>query len=113
VYLYKFYRTESGRTPVREFIERQPGSVSIKLREHIRRLCSGFPDQVLVDAKHLRGGLWEIRVKVDKKEYRIIYCLVASEIIFLHSFIKKKRRSGHEIETAEQRYKNYIQRFKG
>ncbi len=52
-----------------------------------------------------------MRVKAEKKEYRIIYGLVADEIILLHSFIKKKRRTGHEIETAEQRYKDYFQRF--
>ena len=111
MHLHRFYKTESGRTPVREFIKMQPGPVRTILGEHIRKLCEGFPGRILTDVKHLRGRLWEMRVKAEKKEYRIIYGVVANEIILLHSFIKKKRRSGHEIETAEQRYKDYIQRF--
>jgi phage-related protein len=108
----KFYQTESGRAPVEEFILKQPGDTMVLLLNDLRALCSEYPNVKTVDIKHLRGKLWEIKERIEKKNYRIIYAVVGPDLVIVHGFIKKKGRINDEIKIAEQRLKDFYQNLK-
>jgi phage-related protein len=104
----KFYQTAGGRKPVREFLDRQTPKVNQWIYDHLRALCRMFPDTRGLDVKHLRGKLWELRIKLSDKHYRIIYAVVAGRLVILNGFIKKRRREENEIKIAHERFKDYM-----
>jgi phage-related protein len=111
--IIRFYVTESGRNPVKEFVNRQPRKISARIVNSLKTICIEFPYVRRVDVKHLRGKLWEARLRVAKKNYRIIYTVIASDLLVLHGFIKKKGRAQDEIEIAEKRYKDFYKKLRG
>lgn len=110
--LLKFYVTEMGRNPVRDFIRKQPWTISTYIGNRLRLLCIEFPHVRSVETKHLRGKLWEMKVRIRNKNYRIIYTVISADLLMLHGFIKKKGRAQNEIRIAEERLKDYLRRFK-
>ena len=109
----RFYKTLAGRNPAKEFIKKQPDKISIYLLYSLRVICIEFPNVSRVDVKHLRGKIWEARVRIAKKNYRIIYSVVAKDLLVLHGFIKKKGRAQDEIKIAEKRLKEFYERHEG
>jgi phage-related protein len=60
----------------------------------------------LVDS--LGKGLWEIRSTLDNRIARIIFIVRGKNIVLLHGFIKKtKKTPPNEIEIAERRMKTF------
>jgi len=82
------------------------------LANRLRLLCIEFPHIRRVEIKHLRGKLWEMKVRMKNKNYRVIYTVIGIDLLMLHGFIKKKGRAQNEIKIAEERLKDYLQRFK-
>ena len=107
----KFYQTERGRKPVEGFIDGEPSEVALAVYEQLSVLRRMFPDTRGLDIKPLRGKLWELRMKLSRKNYRIVYVVVAGEIVILHGFIKKRRREEHEIKLAQKRFKDHLKRL--
>lgn len=107
----KFYQTERGRKKVEEFIDGESREVAVGIYERLSVLCRLFPDTRGMDVKHLIGKLWELRLKLCNKNYRIIYSVIAGELVILNGFIKKRRREEHEIKLAQKRLKDYLQRL--
>jgi len=60
--------------------------------------------------KHLRGKLWELRVRAGRRAYRIIYfAYVGRRFILLHGFLKKTQKmSRRELEMAERRMSDFL-----
>ena len=55
----------------------------------------------LVDG--LGGGLYEVRTKVDKLQYRVLFCISEDTILLLHGFVKKARTAPDEIALVRKR----------
>ena len=108
----KFYKTEIGRSPVEKFIRNQTKLVTAKIIANLAALCNEFPDLKTVETKHLRGQLWEIKQRLDNRNYRIIYTVIGTDLLLLHGFTKKKGRAQDEIKLAEERLKDYLKRLK-
>ena len=52
------------------------------------------------------GGLYEVRSKHDKKEYRVLFCIEDDTMILLHGFIKKtKKTPSAGVALARRRQK--------
>lgn len=51
----------------------------------------------------LGGGLYEVRTKVDRNQYRVLFCMLQRAIVLLHGFVKKKRTAPEELALARQR----------
>ena len=58
-----------------------------------------------IHTKHLRDGLFELRLKSKEGIARAMYCTVVdNRIIILHCFIKKSRKTPqHDMETGLSR----------
>jgi len=56
--------------------------------------------------RHLDGGIWEIRVKLENRIARILFCLEGSTMVILHGFIKKQQTTPkQDLDLAKERIK--------
>jgi phage-related protein len=111
----EFYRTENGKCPVEEFLDSLPDkhvqkvTWVLRLVEHMDRV----PEQYL---KKLVGTdhLWEIRTQIAGNSYRLLGFFDGSVLMVLTSGFSKKQQKTplREIELAEARRLNYLQRKK-
>lgn len=111
----RFYETDEGRCPVREFIDRLPGKAAQKvvwtltLLEELEILPAVyFKKMVNTD------DIWEVRVSYGSDAYRI-FCFFAGNaiVVLTHGLIKKTQKTPQrEIERAELYKKEYLGRRK-
>jgi phage-related protein len=103
----RFYRTPAGVEPVRVWLR---GGLAADVRQQIGwdlaavqgRWPVGRP---LVGA--FGAGLFEVRTKVGKEQYRVLFSIVGREMVLLHGFHKKTRRTpAADIALARTRMKD-------
>ncbi len=101
----KFYLSESGREPVREWLKDLSSQDRKTIGQDIKTVQLGWPlGMPLVD--HLDGDLWEVRSKLDNRIARILFVLVGETMVLLHGFIKKDQKTPKpELDLAKQRLK--------
>ena len=110
-----FYLEESGRSPVREFLEGLDERAQERLLASIELLQARnvLAREPLV--RHLEGKLWELREESRTNIYRVIYFFqTGRKIVLLHGFQKKTRTTPRrELELATARYRQFIERGGG
>lgn len=108
-----FYKSDSGREPIKEYLEKlklsknpQDQKLLMEIITYITLLSERGSSLGIPYVKHLRDELWELRPKSD----RIIYCTIENNNIYLlHNFKKTSQKTPlKEIKTALQRYKKLI-----
>ena len=65
------------------------------------------------DADHLRGQIWELRLRGDRRIFRLLYATVDDGLVLLGLvFIGKKTQKAPpaKIDAAEDRLKEYLAR---
>ena len=101
-----FYRTTSGREPVREWLkEIEPADRKI-VGDDIRDCEFAWPVGLpLCRAITGRGGLWEIRSNLTGGRIaRVLFCIEHGHMVLLHGFIKKAQKTPErEINLAVRR----------
>lgn len=106
---WRYYRTESGTAPAKEFIlaldRKSAGAVADAMR------------LVLHDgraARHLRGDIYEVRVRTRDNAYRILFSGEGrgGHVLLAVSAFEKKSRSTPpaDIDLAEARLKDWRRR---
>lgn len=100
-----FFRTETGREPVREWLKDLPKEERRIIGEDIMTVQFRWPlGMPLVD--HLGSGIWEIRSRLANRIARTLFFVHEREIILLHGFIKKTRKTPNEDRALALRRKN-------
>jgi phage-related protein len=102
-----FYRTASGREPVREWLKCLPGED--------RKIVGGDIDLVQWAwplgrpfVAHLRGEVWEVRSSLGNREARVLFAIAGQEMVLIHGFVKKTRATPAEaLDLAERRWKSW------
>jgi phage-related protein len=111
----EFYLSEQGSSPVREFLNEIDKKTKARLDWAIEqlRIRNVQANEPLV--KHLEGKLWELRRGSNGNIYRLLYFFFTGrKIVFVHGFQKKTQKTPRrEIEIAQQRMEDYIQRKGG
>jgi phage-related protein len=98
-----FYKTASGREPVREWIKGLSKNDKKMIGEDIKTVQFGWPIGMPV-IKKLEGDLWEIRTSLDNRIARIVITIQNGRIILLHGFIKKEQKTSKEdLQLARKR----------
>lgn len=101
----RFYRLQSGTEPVREWLKSLPKAVKVEIGSDIQKIQWRWPvSKPLVDT--LGGGLFEVRTKVDRVQYRVLFCIKDSTMLLLHGFVKKVRSAQDEIAVGRERKKD-------
>jgi phage-related protein len=104
----RFYRTESGAEPVREWLKELPRDYRKVIGEDIKTVQYGWPLGMPVVRK-LEPGLWEVRSHVKDGIARVIFTVHGDSMILLHGFIKKSQKTPPEdLESAKKRKKNLL-----
>ena len=104
------YRDAKGNVPVEDFLTRLPEKDRARIAWTINLLEEYGLQLGSPYVKHLRGKLWELRIRAGRSAYRIIYfAYVGQQFVLLHSFLKKTRKTlKRELEIAERRMADFL-----
>ena len=91
----RFFASESGRMPVREWLLRLTESERKLIGDDIRTAEFGWPvGMPICRAISSRKGLWEVRTNLrGNRIARVLFCAYEGEMILLHGFIKKSQKT--------------------
>jgi phage-related protein len=103
-----FFKTDAGNEPAREWLKGLPKEDRKTIGADILTVQYAWPvGKPLVD--NLSDGLWEVRSRLGNRIARTLFAVVDQEIVLLHGFIKKQRRTPpDELELAKKRKKQYL-----
>lgn len=102
----RFYRTDSGREPVREWLQRLDVVDRKVIGEDIKDVEFSWPiGMPLVRA--LDHGIWEVRSSLTGGRIaRVLFCVEPDCMVLLHGFMKKTQKTPRqEIDLAMKRMK--------
>lgn len=98
-----FFRTETGREPVREWLKSLPREERRIIGEDIKTVQFGWPLGMPLVRK-LDAKLWEVRSRLPGHIARVMFTSAAGRMILLHGFIKKSQKTPMEdLELAKNR----------
>jgi phage-related protein len=110
-----FYRSESGKSPVEEFLD----DLTAKQAKKVVWVLNLVEKHINVPSKYFKkmvntDNLSEVRVNFGSNIFRILCFFDGSEIIILtHVFKKKTQKTPRQaIKIAEKRMKDYFKRKK-
>lgn len=109
----EFYKTESGRVPVDEFLKGLSIKQSAKIYQSIKLLKDFGNELHYPYVESIKGekykGLMELRTKAVDGIFRIFYfVIVENKAVLLHAIQKKTDKTPQkELETALARMKEY------
>jgi phage-related protein len=87
-----FYRDQSGREPVDEFIEGLPSKRAAKIDAFVDEYLNGqkadAPPPEFPVSSQIEGELRELRVRFGNTRYRVLYQRSGNLIVLLHAFEK-------------------------
>lgn len=101
-----FWRSASGREPVREWLIALPKEDKRTLGRDINKVQFGWP-MGLPLCRSLGAGLWEVRSSLrSQREARVFFGFHEEMLIALHAVIKKARRASvDDLTLARVRFK--------
>lgn len=100
----KFFKMDSGSEPVREWLHEDLTNEERKIiGKDIKVIQFSWPiGPPLVES--LGDGLWEIRSRLENRIARVLFTFHNNEIVLLHGFIKKTRKTPlQDLNLARQR----------
>lgn len=100
----RFYRSESGAEPVRDWLLELDKESRKEIGKDIATVEYGWPIGMPTCAP-LGAGLYEVRTNLGGNRIaRVLFCFATGNIVLLHGFIKKTRKTPHaDLELARQR----------
>lgn len=99
----RFYREASGSEPVREWLKSLPNDEKCEIGTDIKTVQFGWPIGMPV-VRHMEKDIWEVRSRLSTRIARVLFTLEGSEMILLHGFIKRDRKTPKpDLDLARQR----------
>ena len=87
----RFYRTDSGGEPVREWLRSLDKQDRFLIGTDIKTVEYGWPIGMPV-CRPMGKGLYEVRTKLaGNRIARVLFCIAEGEMVLLHGFIKKSQ----------------------
>jgi phage-related protein len=102
----QFYRTDSGREPVREWLQGLDVADRKVIGEDIRDVEFSWPIGMPL-VRSLGHGIWEVRSSLSGGRIaRVLFCVETDYMVLLHGFMKKTQKTPpQEIDLAIKRMK--------
>lgn len=98
------YRDDDGSVPFLEWFGQLSEKAQDKCRVKIERLGELGYEMRRPEADYLRGGIYELRVRLQSVNYRMLYFFHGREAVVLsHGIVKERLVPPHEIELALRR----------
>jgi len=109
IFQVRFFRTEAGYEPVREWLLTLPQEDRRNIGADIKTVQFGWPLGMPLVRK-LEPGLWEVRSHISNGIARVIFTVEALTLVLLHGFIKKSQRTeASDLIVSRQRYRQLLQ----
>lgn len=109
---WRFYRTAAGATPVRDFLA--SAALPSDDRDEVLAAMKDVQRNGLPVARHLRGGIYEVRATGAHAAYRVLFATEGSRgqvLLAVSAFSKKTQKtSPREIALAERRLADWRRR---
>ena len=106
----RFFKTDGGTEPVRDWLRDLPAIDRKTLGEDIKTVQFGWPLGMPL-VSHLSGDVWEVRVRLDTRIARVLFALEGNIMVLLHGFIKKQQKTPTpELDLATDRLKQLRRR---
>ena len=100
-----FFRLDSGREPVREWLRGLSQESRKTIGEDIKTLQFGWPVGMPL-ARKMDDNLWELRSIIPSGIARTFFTVYQNRIVLLHGFVKKSQKTpSNELTTAKRRLK--------
>lgn len=108
-----FYRTDSDKCPIEEFLD----SLSGKQAQKVLWVLRLIQELDIVPSQYFKklvntDEIWEVRVQVGNNTFRLLGFFDSDNLVILtNGFAKKTQKTPpQEIDLAEQRKKDYLNR---
>lgn len=99
----RFFRTDAGAEPVREWLKDLPAIDRKTIGEDIKTVQFGWPLGMPLVA-NIGDGIWEVRIKLSNRIARVLFALDGQTMVLLHGFIKKQQKTpGPDLDLARDR----------
>jgi phage-related protein len=100
----RFYRSDSGREPVREWLKGLELEDRKAIGEDIKDVEFSWPIGMPL-VRSIGRELWEVRSRLPRSRIaRVIFCTEPDCMVLLHGFIKKTQKTPkHDIDLALKR----------
>ncbi|MBC8420734.1 MAG: type II toxin-antitoxin system RelE/ParE family toxin [Desulfobacterales bacterium] len=110
-----FYRSASGKCPIEEFVEDLPVEDAKEVVAAIAALRELGNNARRPLADYLEDGIYELRARRFKKQFRVLYTYAGRQtILLLTGFVKKtKSVPARVLNKAKALKKEYFERAKG
>ncbi len=107
-----FYRSPSGREPVRKCLKKLDPASRKRIGHDLRRMQLKWPVGMPLVRK-LDKGLWEMRSKIHDGIVRVLFTVHGDNLVLLHGWIKKSRKlPAKELDLAKQRLHDFQVRIR-
>lgn len=109
----KFYEDQTGRVPVKEFLD----GLDIKMRPKMLRSIQALQDMGISLRMPLseswEDGIFELRAKSGTNISRVMYFfIIGNQAVLTHGFIKKTQKTPRrELQRAKEIRADYFRRF--
>jgi phage-related protein len=102
----RFYRTSGGNEPVLEWLRNLDREDRRAIGLDLMRVQFGWPIGMPL-VRSLQDGMWEVRSTLPSQRIaRLLLCFHQGNLVVLHGFIKKTRKTSKEdIALAIRRMK--------
>ena len=102
----RFYRSDSGREPVREWLKSLDEADRRIIGEDIKDVEFSWPIGMPL-CRALGKGLWEVRSNIAQGRIaRVLFSIHDGRMLLLHAFIKKTQKTPDaDLELATKRRK--------
>ncbi|MDE2271563.1 MAG: type II toxin-antitoxin system RelE/ParE family toxin [Xanthomonadaceae bacterium] len=101
----RFYATDQGREPVRDWLKSLPPGARKAIGEDLKTVQFGWPLGMPLVRK-VEPGLWETRSTIDAGIARVLFTTVGPVMVLLHAFVKKTRKTPmDDLKLALRRMK--------
>jgi phage-related protein len=98
------YQEDDGTVPLLQWFDRLPERAQDKCRIRLERLAEMGHELRRPEADYLRDGICELRVKVGRLNYRMLYFFHGNvAAVVSHGLVKERSVPPGEIERAMER----------
>ena len=102
----RFFKTDSGSEPVREWLRELPAIDRKTIGEDIKTVQYGWPLGMPLVRK-IDKDLWEIRIHLQNRIARVLFIVSHGMIVLLHGFIKKSQATPKsDLQLAKNRMRS-------
>jgi len=105
-----FYKEDDGTVPVLGWLDGLPPKAKAKCRARIERLRALGHELRRPEADYLRGGIYELRIRRGRVNYRILYFFHKNiAAVVSHGLIKERRVAAKDINRAIERKQKFVE----